>query len=51
LIAARIPSADVETWAIAVQMLAGGFSGTLMDLLTAAAATGTPVDGGGEPTI
>ncbi len=51
LIAARIPHAGVETWAIAVQMLTAGYSGTLMDLITAAAATGTPVDGEGEQAI
>ncbi|MGW1678835.1 hypothetical protein [Saccharopolyspora sp. NPDC002376] len=50
LIAARIPRADVETWALAVKMLTGGYSGTVMDLLAAAAATGTPVDGEKEPT-
>ncbi|GAA1299601.1 hypothetical protein GCM10009647_014350 [Streptomyces sanglieri] len=51
LIAAGIPHAGVETWAIAVRMLAEGYSGTLMDLLTAAAATGKPVDGEEEQAM
>ncbi|MFJ6598799.1 hypothetical protein ACIQPP_50355 [Streptomyces violaceusniger] len=50
LITARLPRTDVETWTLAVQMLAGGYSGTLMDLLTDAAAAGTPVDDEEEPT-
>ncbi|AXK31376.1 hypothetical protein DVA86_00670 [Streptomyces armeniacus] len=45
LVGAHIPQADAAAWTAAVRMLAGGFSGTLLELLTAAAARASAADG------